>query len=625
MPYSISVPDRSLDREPAVRAFRRLAEFALERTPEALLDVLRSSLIGLEDSEVRALERRARLEGVTLAELIARRPTGVPAGVAGRLAELLELSEILATHRDDDAEEAFWAVWRAASHYRALRENAGETSGGDVERELESLAVFARALGRFVERRRGSGTLGEYLESIGRADFGADPWLPPARRRGGVELLSFHASKGRQWSLVVVCGCVEGLIPKGRRARGLFDPYFLDRLSPVQRVLKNEAEDRRVFYVATTRARDRCVITTSPGASRRGQPTRFINELMGEAASPLPDAEPAPLTFSEAAARMRRALADVTAAAPLRLAALGALQRICKVDPECAAAQPRGWWWRWGWTEGAAAIRAQSGGEELPPDKLRTSYSRISKYDNCGLAYLFSVVLGLDPDSSHNMAFGSWIHQIFEDAEKEPSPEQRAGGRRRLTNGPMMAERFHELFEETVFPNLAIARQFRRDGLVLLERYEHHLKPGKALMSEHRFNVDFDGHLIRGRIDRVDKLGNRLIVYDYKTSRSAIYANEAKDSLQLAIYYLAATTDPDISQHGEPASMQLVYPAVMSRGDVARRCQKPEEAELVLERLPGLLQGVLDEDFRPSPEADCRWCKFKPLCPLWPEGRELPA
>jgi hypothetical protein len=37
------------------------------------------------------------------------------------------------------------------------------------------------------------------------------------------------------------------------------------------------------------------------------------------------------------------------------------------------------------------------------------------------------------------------------------------------------------------------------------------------------------------------------------------------------------------------------------------------------------MEGVLAEDFRPNPEADCRWCEFKPLCPLWSEGKELPA
>ena len=71
--------------------------------------------------------------------------------------------------------------------------------------------------------------------------------------------------------------------------------------------------------------------------------------------------------------------------------------------------------------------------------------------------------------------------------------------------------------------------------------------------------------------------------------------------------------------------MQLVYPKLPpSRGSVVTRTQNPEQAEEALERLPGLIEGVLAEDFRPNPEADCQWCKFKPICPLWSEGKEVP-
>jgi hypothetical protein len=70
--------------------------------------------------------------------------------------------------------------------------------------------------------------------------------------------------------------------------------------------------------------------------------------------------------------------------------------------------------------------------------------------------------------------------------------------------------------------------------------------------------------------------------------------------------------------------MQLVYPGVPGRNGVTTRYQQPEEAEEALKRLPELMESALAEDFRPNPEADCQWCKFKPLCPLWSEGKELP-
>ena len=626
VPYSVSIPDRSLEREPAVAAFRSLARYALEDDAEALPDLLRSPLVGLEEADVRDLARAAFVRRVSLLELIDDLPPEVGEAVRSRVSSLVQLRNVLRARRDAPADQAFWAVWESAGYYRDLEQRALQDPAAPVHRDLDALVAFARALGRFLERRRGSGTLLDYMGAIGRADFGADPWLPQDRSRRGVDVLSFHRSKGKQWSLVCVCGCIEGSIPKGRRARGMFD--VLHGRGP-QAV--DDAEDRRVFYVAMTRASRRCVVTTSPGPSRRGEPSRYLREIVDPVPEGVVFSGAEPLTFSEAAARHQRTVADVRARAAERVAAIGALARVRELDPSCDAADPRQWWWRWDWTEGAVPINARNGREqetgeqgagEPGPDKLRTSYSRISQYDNCPLAYLFSVVLGLDPDTSHNMAFGTWIHQIFEDCEKAPSPEQQAAGRRRLHNKQAALARFEELFDAEVFPNRAIARQFHRDGVVMIDRYCAHLAPGTALLAEHSFDIDYDGHRIRGRIDRVDRVGQGIVVADYKTSRSAISTYEVPDSLQLAIYYLAATRDPDLAALGEPVSMQLVYPASMSRGSVTRRCQTPDQAQEVLERLPRLLDGVVAEDFEPSPEADCRWCRFKPLCPLWPEGQE---
>ena len=316
---------------------------------------------------------------------------------------------------------------------------------------------------------------------------------------------------------------------------------------------------------------------------------------------------------------------DPDAPAPQRLAALTTIKAICDADPACRAAQPSEWWWRWGWTEGLVSINDQSYHEpEMDPQKLRTSYTRLSHYDNCPLQYLFAQAIGLDPEVTHNLHFGGWIHQIIEDCEKEPDDKAKAQGRRLLHNRDEAFTRFEELFDATVFPHEAIARQFHHDGRVMLDHYMNYLRQhGTAAMTEHTFMLDIDGNVIKGRIDRVDVKGGKTFIGDYKTSRRPVRYDEARDSLQLAIYYKAARDDGDLAALGEPGGMQLLYPFVISKNKIAARCQEPEQAEEVLERLPGLMEGVLAEDFAPSPEADCMWCKFKPICPLWPQGREL--
>jgi superfamily I DNA/RNA helicase/CRISPR/Cas system-associated exonuclease Cas4 (RecB family) len=621
VPFSISAPDRPLGREPIVRAFADLAKFAFtegEVDPDQLTQLLRSPLIDLADGTIRELERDARMRGIPLGKVVEEVPENVPEPEGAKVRELLELRDLLAAKKEAPADEAFWVVWDRAGKCKELVVQAKRSLDDPANRDLDALVAFSRALGRFVERRPRRSTFLDYLNAIGRADFGSDPWLPPERSGGGVNVLSFHGAKGKEWSHVAVAGVIEGSIPKGRRATGLFDPYFLDETDPVKRARKNEAEDRRVFYVALTRATKRCIVTTSPGPTRRGEPSRFIEELPGAIPEVAQAEDLPPLTFAEAAARYRRTLADVTKPAPERIAALAAIAKICELDPRCTSAKPTEWWWRWDWTEQPLTIREQQQKEsdDLPLDKLRTSYSRISTYDNCGLQYLLGVVLGLDPDSSHNMAFGSVVHKVFEEIELQ-----------KLDPGQAYA-RYDELFEgiKKEFPNKPIERQFYRDGQLMIERYGKFLKPGSAAKTEASFKVDLDGHRITGRIDRIDSLNGNLIISDYKTSSSALYWEEAKKSLQLAIYYLAAKNDPEIAAIGKPVGMRLLYPKLpITRGKVQERAQNPEQAEEALARLPELIEGVLAEDFRPDPEADCKWCKFKPLCPLWSEGKELPA
>ena len=214
--------------------------------------------------------------------------------------ETTELRALCSLVREyqDRADECFWQVWSASRHYRELARVALADEGDPANAAVDALVAFGHALGRFVERRHGRGTIFEFLSGAARADFGADPWLPPGRSPvGRIAIVSFHGARGRQWHTVVVAGCLDAWIPKGRRAQGLFDPFSLEIEEAADREVEAIADDRRTFYVAATRASARTLFTVSPGPSGRGQPSRFLLELAGEApvngqAQDLP-----PLTF----------------------------------------------------------------------------------------------------------------------------------------------------------------------------------------------------------------------------------------------------------------------------------------------------------------------------------------
>ncbi|MEX0873994.1 MAG: ATP-dependent DNA helicase [Actinomycetota bacterium] len=597
VPYRIDSGDRPLIEEPGVRAVVDLCRVAFGEVDDDLTKaVLNSVLVGLHPYEIRDLEREAFRIDQPLVTLL-------DASDRERVAEFRVIRGAAAADPSESADATFARVFEASAWCQDLV--AKRATDRDCAHHIDTLVAFSRALAHFVERRPGA-TMADYIASSAEAGFSADTWVPTSDN-DGVHLLSFHASKGREWDLVCVIGVAEGLIPRAHRAQGLFDPWALESGAPVDRDLAQMAEERRTLYVALTRARMRLHVSSSPG-TRRATPSRFLEEAFDKVPDPvsLGDDLP-PLTLVEATARHRRTLALPDASSAAKAAAAAALVAIPDIDPTS-------WWWRRDFTPGARLT---------PTGKLSTSYSRIGRFDNCPLQYVLENVLGLDPASTYQMKFGSLIHRIFERADlKEITSVEDA-------IAYYKAEFMSHHRED--YPNIQFARTYYTAGVRMLKLWWKTEKDrGDVVAIEYTFNdLAIDGHTIRGRIDRITKEPGGLVLTDYKTSKTAVSKPEAEESLQLAIYYRAAQVNEDLMNHGEPARMELVYPGIewsdWEEGTTcARRTQHPDQAEEALLQLKRYLDAAAAEDFDPSPKADCRWCRMKTLCPRWPEGREIP-
>ena len=99
-------------------------------------------------------------------------------------------------------------------------------------------------------------------------------------RSQGVHLLTFHAAKGLEFPVVLIAGAEEGITPIERKDTSL-------------------EEERRLFYVALTRTKERLHITCSKKRHRYGQmvaaePSRFLNEISGNILQPVERREKKP-------------------------------------------------------------------------------------------------------------------------------------------------------------------------------------------------------------------------------------------------------------------------------------------------------------------------------------------
>lgn len=610
VPHRLGAGERQLVAEPIVRHVLDLFRLALDpdRADELIPSLLTSPLGGLDPRELRALRRAALLADRTLARHV-RAPSadlGVDARVAGRVARLCRLVDQAGRWVGElDADGCFWELWQSAPAFtRLVRRAEADPTNAVAARQLDALAAFSRALALFVDGRPGA-SMRTYLDVVERADFASDPWLPPVMARAdAVALLSVSAAKGREYDVVVVAGCLEGALPRTAWPEGLFEAWRLDGdLDPVARAQATLDAERRRFVLGASRARDRAVFTWC-GAEGRGEPSRFLAELGVELPAEPSPPDQTPLEPLEAAGALRRVLTDRDRPAAERLAAASTLAATPGVDPGS-------WWWRRDWTRDPEPIAAEG--------RLRTSYSRIGTYEDCHLRYFFGSVAGLDDRTSYQMAFGKLMHTVFELAAKGE-----------VADGPeALKAAYRERFNPAWFPTRAVAYQFWRDGMDMLELWHRSEWEAakRALAFEIDFAIEVGGHLIRGRIDRIDRLGDGIALLDYKTGRSLATEEQAGSSLQLAIYYLAALRDPDLAALGPPVEMQLVYPARPRQGRFTRVSQHPgpDHARRVEQRLLALLDGAAAESFDPNPHADCRFCQFKTICPMWPQGESFLA
>lgn len=143
-------------------------------------------------------------------------------------------------------------VLRMSGYLRYLREGANEDKINNVEDLIDSVRLLE-------ERRQQSVSLEEYIELINEFARDADE----DEEKDEIQIMTMHSSKGLEFKVVFLPLFNDGNIPSSKSTS---DPSKLE-------------EERRLAYVAFTRAEDLLVISDSEGMSERGKdkkPSRFL-------------------------------------------------------------------------------------------------------------------------------------------------------------------------------------------------------------------------------------------------------------------------------------------------------------------------------------------------------------
>ena len=610
VPRAVPEDGVSLLAEPAAIPFMlALRWVARPQERDALVEpLLTSELARLSPAAARALVRAARADGASASGAIDRVDglTAEEAAGVRSLAQALERAEPLA---ERSVLDCFRELWTGLEHAKRLV--AAASSGSDeARRDLAGVLALAVAVASAGERADVS--VGEFLRSIDAGDEGPGTAVPPrGRHLGAVRVLTAHGSAGLEFDTVVVVGAQEGSFPSLARNEPMFDLAALEsRATQADRNRARLEDERRLFHVVRTRARRRTLFTaTEPPGEEAGFTvrSRFVAELgVGWTPSPVvPGTEP--VSVAEAVAVWRRSLADRDEHASRRLASLAGLMAL--------HADPGGWWFQRDWTRS----------DRPPRDELRVSYSKLDTLENCALQFVLSEELGLEGAAGYHAWVGHLVHGLIEECER--------GDIERSEEALVAAAEASWRPQE--FPSFAVSEAFRRSVTrVMLPAWFDEYGRTPALDQELHFEFPLEGATVSGYIDRVGSvLSGGSQITDYKTGRART-AN-VEDNLQLGIYYLAVNHAPELERFRPVKAVELAFLKDVRDGRIARaqlglpaRAQE-EYASGMQDRVVGLIRRLEELEatgsYRPDPSANCRYCDFKPLCPLWPEGRELLA
>ncbi|MEW2261158.1 ATP-dependent helicase [Streptomyces sp. NPDC047853] len=620
---------------------------------ETALTLLTSPLAGMDAADLRRLGRALREE-----ERAAGNPLPPPSDRL--LAQALAEPERLAVHDPayargaqrlggllrkarerlaggGSAEEALWDLWDGTPWPTRLERSArrGGAAGRNADRDLDAVCALFATAARAEERIGGRGAL-NFLEEIDAEDIAADTLTRRAVRPDAVRLMTAHRSKGLEWRLVVVAGVQEGLWPDLRRRGSLLEADRIGRDGLAEPLTPGAllAEERRLFYVAATRARERLVVTAVKAPADDGdQPSRFLTEL-GVQPADVTGRPRRPLAVAALVAELRATTVDPRVSAPLREAAARRLARLAALTDEdgrplVPSAHPYRWWGMWDPTESKVPLRDRD-------QPVTLSGSALDQLANtCALQWFLGREVKADAPATAAQGFGNVVHVLADEVASGQTPADLA----------VLMERLDSVWNALAFDAPWKSAQEKANARVALERFlKWHVmdRSGRTpVASEHDFDVTLEAGdyevRIRGQMDRVEADGDgRAYVVDFKTGKQAPTSAEVARHPQLAVYQLAvregAVDEVFDGTRPAPGGAELVQlrqgAPVRDGGEALPKVQAQESlegpaGEWVGDLLATAAGKVLDERFTPTAGQHCTHCAFRASCSARPEGRHV--
>ena len=383
---------------------------------------------------------------------------------------------------------------------------------------------------------------------------------------GKVQLMTVHGAKGLEFENVFVLHLLRRAFPTLNRRPLISFPDALLK-SPLPQGDFHMEEERRLFYVALTRARSTLTLCTVSG--KRQQPSPFLEQLR-EDGCPAMDWKKLSAATSQPAGQVSG-------------------------QQEPSRTPPFSWIDKW-----VSTMKAPAAGG------LTLSASGLGDYRQCPRRYQYNYVCRLPATPSPALLFGSIMHRAvrelvsgYADGREKTDPETVET----ILSKHWSSAGFADPHQESKYKDMG------REQLTGLKRSLEG-RPFKLLHQEKAFQFHFEqgGPKLLGRIDQINQLaGEDVELIEYKTGRAQTQ-KEADRSLQLTLYALACRQALGF----KPLSLVL-YNLTTQEG--LRTTREPEDFQKLQTEIRQASRDILAGRFPALPGYHCRYCDFRLLCP----------
>jgi len=382
-----------------------------------------------------------------------------------------------------------------------------------------------------------------------------------------VQLMSVHAAKGLEFTHVWLLRVTSSSFPTNYKETLFeFPPALRSSIAAGESKDVHDQEERRLFYVAITRTRDRLSIGSRAGRGRDKAPTGFLRSLLSN-------------RTLKAVLAVRDSVETVSAKLPLEPSPVGS----------------------WMLLPPAFATR-----------DMALSANAVQSYSTCPMKFKLERDWRIPGEAAANLQYGFAVHTVLKNYY-DPAPHAPE-----LSVEELIAA-FKREFAKGVIDDPVQKKMYEDYGAAQLRALVESCPRGSVnvLAAEHKFSFKIGEQEIRGRIDRMDQLEDQTVrVIDYKTGipKDRKFADE---SLQLSIYAMAARQMGYV-----PRDLVLVN---VQDNSQALTCRTPKQLESARLKIEDAAQGIARGEFDAKPGQHCRWCDYQQLCPATEQRVFLPV